>query len=179
MTNTPAEPVTPAEPQEPAQAPTASWDELFKGEDPAKVREALDQSRKWETRAKENNKAAQEAEKARLAAMSESERAIAEAEARGRTAAATEYGKELAQSQFDAAAGRRNPEFDTAKVLRRVDLGTLLDDSGRPDAKAIAEAVADLVPAPESGPPSLDGGARSTAKAEDFNQVLRRAAGRA
>jgi len=41
----------PETPETPAQA---TWDELFKGEDPAKVREALENSRKWEQRAKEN-----------------------------------------------------------------------------------------------------------------------------
>lgn len=45
-------PVTPA-PQPPAQAP-ASWDDIFKGEDPVKVKEALEHSRKWEQRAKDN-----------------------------------------------------------------------------------------------------------------------------
>lgn len=66
-TPTPAtEPATPAAPvpaPPAAAAPTtpATWDELFKGEDPAKVREALENSRKWESRAKENKRALDEA----------------------------------------------------------------------------------------------------------------------
>lgn len=44
---------TTPETESPAQE-TTSWDDLFKGEDPAKVREALENSRKWEKRAKDN-----------------------------------------------------------------------------------------------------------------------------
>jgi hypothetical protein len=51
---------TPADIAPPAQAPATSWDDLFKGEDPKKVKEALDNSRKWESRAKENKAAADE-----------------------------------------------------------------------------------------------------------------------
>lgn len=40
--------------QRPAQADGSSWGDLFPDLDPVKVKEALDQSRKWETRAKEN-----------------------------------------------------------------------------------------------------------------------------
>lgn len=137
------------------------------------------EARKWEQRAKENKGAASAAEKARLAAMTESERAVAEAEARGRTAAATEFGKRLARTQFDAAAGRRNPDFDTAAALEFVDLSRFLGDDGEPDAKAIAAAVERLVPSANTGPAGFDGGARGTAKTEDFNTTLRRAAGRA
>ena len=137
------------------------------------------EARKWEARAKENSGAAKAAEKARMDAMTESERAIEEAKQSARAEATTEYGKELAQTQFDALAGRRNADFDTTKVLRRLDLSTLLDENGRPDKKAIQEAVADLVPVPTDGTATFDGGARSTSKTPDFNQVLRQAAGRA
>lgn len=123
--------------------------------------------------------AASELEKQRQASMSESEKAIAEAEARGRTAATTEYGKRLARTEFDAIAARRNPDFDTAAALEFVDLSRFLGDDGEPDAKAITAAVERLVPQASNGPAGFDGGARGTAKAEDFNQVLRRAAGRA
>lgn len=121
------------------------------------------------------NAATAELEKVRKSAMTESEKAVAEAEARGRTTAATEFGKELAQTQFDAAAGRRNPDFDTAKALEFVDLGKFLTEEGRPDAKAIAAAVERLVPEPHNGPPSLDGGARANPpKNADMNALLRR-----
>jgi hypothetical protein len=137
------------------------------------------EARKWEARAKENSGAAKAAEKARLDAMSESERAVAEAEARGRTAAATDYGKRLARTEFDAIAGRRNPDFDTAAALEFVDLARFLGDDGEPDSKAIKAAVERLVPEVAGGPPSFDGGTRTATKGTDFNQELRRAAGRA
>lgn len=177
-----AAPETPAAPaQEPAAetpaspAATPTVEQLQ-----AKVEELTKESRKWETRSKENLQAKTELEKQRQAAMTDAERAVAEAEARGRTAAATELGKELAQTQFDALAGRRNPDFDTAKALEYVDLGKFLGEDGRPDVKAIEAAVERLVPAPAGGPPSFDGGTRTPAAApQGMSQLIRKAAGRA
>ena len=42
----------------PAQEQGASWESLFEGQDPQEVKEALENSRKWERRAKENKSAA-------------------------------------------------------------------------------------------------------------------------
>jgi len=145
----------------------------------AQIEELTQHSRKWEARAKENSGAAKAAEKARLDAMTESERAIEEAKQSARAEAATEYGKRLARTEFDAAAGRRNPDFDTASALEFVDLSRFLDENGEPDPKAIKAAVERLVPTGDTGPAGFDGGARSTSKTPDFNQVLRQAAGRA
>lgn len=138
------------------------------------------EARKWEQRAKENGAKATEFDKARKAAMTDAERAVAEAEERGRTAAATDFGKELAQTHFDAMAGRRNPEFDTAKALKRLDLTSLLDENGRPDAKEIQAAVEDLVPAASDAPPGFDGGTRTPPPAQTgMTGLIRKAAGRA
>jgi len=138
------------------------------------------EARKWEQRAKENRQAAAQLEKQRQASMTEAERAVAEAEARGRSAAALDFGKRLARTQFDAAAGRRNPDFDTAPALEFLDLGKFVGEDGEPDTKAIKAAVERLVPAPPSGPPSFDGGARKSAQgAPDMNQIMREALGRA
>lgn len=138
------------------------------------------EARKWEARAKENSSAAKELEKARQAAMSEAEKAVAEAEARGRTAAAVEYGKRLARTEFDAAAGRKNPDFDTASALEFVDLSRFVGEDGEPDKKAIKAAVERLVPEAAGGIPSFDGGTRRPpAKTPDMNDYIRRAAGRA
>lgn len=136
------------------------------------------EARKWEQRAKENKGAAATAEKARLAAMSESDRAIEEAKQSARTEAATTYGKRLARTEFDALAGRRNPDFDTASALVYVDLGKFLGEDGEPDAKAIKAAVERLVPAAVAGTPSFDGGSRTTTAAKgDMNTLIRKAAG--
>jgi len=135
----------------------------------------------------ERNEAAREAkalraelEAAKKATMSETEKAIAEAEAKGRTAAASEFGKELAREKFDALAGRRNADFDTAKALEYVDLSKFLGEDGRPDPKAIAAAVERLVPEAGGTTAGFDGGSRTSApNGSDFNAVLRKAAGRA
>lgn len=156
--------------------------------DPATGEEALgDAGKQALDRMKADKKAAEteaktlraELDKIRQASMSETERAVAEAKAAGRTEAASEFGKELAREKFDALAGRRNADFDTAKALEYVDLSKFLGEDGRPDPKAIAAAVERLVPQAAGGPPSFDGGPRGTApKGGDMNSLLRQAAGR-
>lgn len=146
----------------------------------AKLEEVTKESRKWETRSKENHQAKTELEKQRQAAMTDAERAVSEAEERGRTAAASEFGQELARTRFDAIAGRRNAAFDTAQALEYVDLGKFLSEDGRPDDKAITAAVERLVPAPADGPPSFDGGTRTPPPAQQgMSGLIRKAAGRA
>lgn len=142
------------------------------------------EARKWETRAKDNQKAARELEQQRQASMSEAEKAVAEAEKRGRTAAAQEFGTRLAKTQFEAEAARRNPDpAEAAKALKYLKLADFLDEDGEPDAKAIAAAVADLVPEANQGtppPPSFDGGTRQPATGSpSMSQLIRQAAGRA
>ena len=121
-----------------------------------------------------------ELDKQRKAAMTETERSTSEAEERGRTAAVTEFGRELAQEKFNSLAGRRNAEFDTAKALEYVDLSKFLGDDGRPNTEAITAAVERLVPAPPDGAPSFDGGTRTTPPApQGMSGLIRKAAGRA
>lgn len=143
-------------------------------------KQALDRMKAERNEAKKSAAALQkQLDDFKKASMTEAEKAVAEAEERGRTSATTEFGKELAQTQFDALAGRRNPDFDTSKALEYVDLAKFLGEDGRPDAAAIKAAVERLVPEPAGGPPSFDGGVRTSTTGTDFNQVLRRAAGRA
>lgn len=138
------------------------------------------EARKWEQRAKEHSQKAKDLEKQQRTTMSDADRALSEAEARGRTAALSEFGTRLARTEFDAAAGRRNPDFDTAQALEYVDLTKLVGEDGEPDLKAIKAAVERLVPAPAGGTPSYDGGTRSTSKGPaDMNALIRKAAGRA
>lgn len=164
-----------------AETDTSTEGEGSQGDQTAAETDTTDwkaEARKWEQRAKDNSTKAKELEKQQRASMTEAERAVSEAEERGRTAAATDFGKELAQTQFDALAGRRNPDFDTTKALKRLDLASLLDESGRPNAKEIKAAVEDLVPEPAKGAASFDGGARGTAASSDMNTIIRKAAGR-
>lgn len=115
-------------------------------------------------------------EKQQRASMTEAERALAEAETRGRTAAITDFGKRIARTEFDAIAARRNPDFDTASALEFVDLGKFVGEDGEPDTKAIKAAVERLVPE-RTQAATFDGGARSTATSTDMNTLIRRAAG--
>lgn len=157
------------------QAPP--WGDDF---DPARAWHTIQSLREREKELASQNKAATaELEKQRQASMTEAEKAVADAEARGRTAAATEFGKRLARTEFDALAGRRNADFDTSSALEFVDLSRFLDESGEPDMDAIKSAVERLVPPSTAATPSYDGGVRSTSSSTDFNQVLRQAAGRA
>lgn len=94
--------VTPAVPAQaestPAQESTP-WDDYFAGETPEKVREALDNSRKWEQRAKENKAAADELAAIKESQKSESERTaerLAAAEQRAAEAEARALRREIA-----------------------------------------------------------------------------------
>lgn len=138
------------------------------------------EARKWEQRSKRDQARVRELEKNQKASMTDAQRALSEAETSGRTAAVKEFGQRLARTEFDAAAGRRNPDFDTAQALEYVDLTKFVGEDGEPDLKAIKAAVERLVPAPAGGTPSYDGGSRSTAKGPaDMNSIIRKAAGRA
>jgi predicted secreted protein len=151
-----------------APAPTA--------EDIAKLQKALDKERELR---KTYEGAAKEAENQRKASMTDAERAVAEAEARGRSSAMSEYGQRLVRSDFVAEAARRNPEYDAAGVLDDLNLARFLTEDGEPDSKAIAKAVERLVPAAGPRFGNADQGPRGGSPVADFNQELRRAAGRA
>lgn len=162
----------PAQEQPPTDAPAA--DEQPKADETDWKAEA----RKWEARAKAKDTAAEKAaEKARLDAMGETERAIAEAEAKGRTAAATDFGKRLAKAEIQTAAATAGR--DLGGVFDYLDLSRFVGEDGEPDAKAV-ETFVNGLPSTTPVAPSFDGGARSPApSAGDMNQALRRAAGRA
>lgn len=140
-------------------------------------KQAIDRMKADKVAAERRSKALErELEQVRQATMSETEKAIAEAEKRGRTAASTDFGKRLVKADIATAAARRNPDYDTA-ALDYLDLSRFIGDDGEPDATAIAAAVERLVPA-ASGAPSFDGGVRKTPAAKvDMNSVIRKAAG--
>ena len=141
------------------------------------------EARKWEQRAKDNKAAAAELEKARKASMTETERAVAEAEERGRLSAVTAYGERLARTEWAAEAAKRNPGFNAADALEDLNVHKFLGEDGEPDLKAIAASVARLVPEASTGPalpPSFDGGTRQAAPAgASMSDLIRAAAGRA
>lgn len=134
-------------------------------------------ARKNEERAKSNATAAKELEKVRAAAMTEQEKAVAEAEQRGAQSANTKAGPRLVRAEFRAAAaGSVEPDALNA-YLEDVDLTKFLGDDGEPDLKAIEARIKRLGGGTRRT--DLDGGARTTAgKPADMNNLIRQAAGR-
>jgi hypothetical protein len=168
-----SEPIPDAPVEQTEQAPEAE-PETFDADYVKKLRAEAAKHR-TEARA-----ATAELEKQRQASMSEAEKAVAEAEQRGRQSAVNEFGKRLAQTEFRAAAASRNPGFDPAAALEFVDLTKFIGEDGEPDSKAIAKAVERLIPDAAPQPPSFDGGSRQAAPAGvSMTDLIRKAAGRA
>jgi hypothetical protein len=151
--------------------------------DDARVTKANAEAAKYR---KELRAAQAELEKVRTAGLSEAEKAIAEAEAKGRTAAQTEFGQRLVRAEFKALAAGRIANLDD--LLEDLNLAKFVGDDGEPDLKAIEKAVQRLAPAPATeettrrpGPrPDLSqgGSANNTAlNSDDLTQALRAAVG--
>lgn len=173
---TPETPAEPAQEQQPAAEQTPQTPPTVE-ELQAKLDEATKESRKWEARSKENHQAKTELEKQRQAAMTDAERAIAEAETKGRTAATSEFGKRLATSEIRASAA--DAGADLAGVFDYLDLARFVGDDGEPDDKAIKAFVGGL-PKKDPGAPSFDGGTRTPPPAQQgMSGLIRKAAGRA
>lgn len=144
-------------------------------------------ARQWEKRAKENSKAADELAAVKASQMSDQEKAVAEAEKRGRTAAAIEHGKELAGARFEAAAVKAGVNLGDAADL--IDTAQFVDKDGKVDTAAIEAAVkklAKLAPAKNAGRSGGDHGGGSgdqgtsidkqiedATKARNFPEVVR------
>ena len=133
-------------------------------------------ARKHEDRAKENGAAARELEKLREASLSEAEKAVAEAEKRGRTAALTEVATRLAAAEIRAAL--TGVVADPAVVVDDLNLAKFVTPDGDVDAKAVTalkDRYAALVP---KQAPDLKQGARPAPPSEfNGNDWLRKAAG--
>lgn len=150
--------------------------------EPADTTDWKAEARKWEQRAKDNQKAAKDFEAQRKAAMTEADRAVLEAEERGRTAALTSFGQRLVRTEFIAEAAKRNPGYDASAILDDLNLTRYIGEDGEPDSKAIVKAAQRLIPEASSdpGPPSFDGGSRSTPPtSKSMSDLIRQATGRA
>lgn len=114
---------------------TASWDEAFKGEDPAKVRKALDHAREWEKRAKENAKAAE-----RLKELEDAQKSDAEKTAeRLRETEARALAAERDALRFKVAAKFQIGDEDADLFLTGSDEETLTKQAERLTARAKQE----------------------------------------
>lgn len=115
-----------------------------------------------------------EVKKRAAAAMTEQERAVADAATRGRTEALAGVGQRLAAAEFRAAAAGRLDNID--ELLEDLNLGKFVAADGEPDLKAIRARVDKW--APKQQPTDYDGGARSTRPAAtNMNQLIRQRAG--
>jgi hypothetical protein len=86
-------------------------------------------------------KAEADLERAKTEGLSEQERAVAEAELRGRQAAEAEAGRRLLEAELRAAAAGKLQ--DAGDALRYLDLDALLE--AEPDERELAKAVDKLV----------------------------------
>lgn len=150
----PADP--PADPQPadpPADDPPADLGDAGK--------RAIDAMKAERNEAKKAAAAAQkELEELKKQAMSDDQKAIAEAEARGKSTASAEYGKRLAKAEVRSAAAEA--KADLAGVFDFLDLSRFVGEDGEPDTKAVDAFVKGL---PKTTPttPSFNGGPRTPA----------------
>ncbi|MYW03470.1 hypothetical protein [Streptomyces sp. SID3343] len=143
--STPTPPVLPAAPG-PAQAEGAPTPGPTPAATPATpAAPEVDwkaQAKEWEKQAKENAKAAEELDKVRKASMTEQEKAVTDAEARGEQAAAARYGAKLAAAEFRATVAAAGLDLGEAADL--IDTRQFVGDDGEVDTKAIKAAVGKL-----------------------------------
>lgn len=185
--STPAEPTAPATgpgtapTTPPAATPAVPAAPVVTDEDEGTDWKAL--ARKHEKRAKDSHA---ELEKIRAASMSEQERAVAEAETRGRKAADATYGTKLAAAEFRAACAAA--QIDLGEATEFVDVTKFVGDDGEVNTAAIKSAVtrfsklakpsagrsgADLSGGSGDTTASLDKQIEEATKARDFAGAIR------
>lgn len=148
-------------------------------------------SRKWEDRAKANADAAKELEQLKATMMTDTEKAIAEAEARGRTAATAELAIELVDSTLEAkATGRLTPE-QLEVLTSGLDRTKFLGADGKVDVAAVTAFIDGIAPeqlteqaaaTPPGFPPAPDlgqgaRGAPPALNSDSLTDSLKRAVG--
>lgn len=160
------EPATGTGTTEPNTAPAGTVVEPDKDADTEKWK-AL--ARKHEA---ESKKATKELETLRTAAMTDQEKAVKEAEERGRTAGQAAASTRLAAAEFKAVAAGRLDKAVLEEFLDGRDMARFLDDKGEPDVKAIEAAVTRL--GGQTKTTSFDGGARGqAATGTDMSSLIR------
>jgi len=109
----------------------------------------------------------------RKSQMGEAERAVAEAEERGRTTALGNLGQRLVLSEFKAAAAGKGLPVD--EWLEDLNLSKYVGSDGEPDTKAIGTTVERFAALRgDRQVPSYDGGTRRAAdKPVDMNAFIR------
>lgn len=143
------------------------------GLEPGQVAERLKASRKWEQRAKENSKAADELDALKRSSMSDTEKAVEEAKVEARNEVRAETAARIAAADIKAALTGIVPDPDS--IIEDLNLTRYVTEDGEVDAKAVkalAQKYAELAPA--KGTADLKQGARGrTSDQTDNNQWLR------
>lgn len=176
---------------EPDPQPTANEPEPEPEPEP-KPTETVDfwkkQARENERRAKANAKAAEELEQLKASQMSETEKAVAEAETRGRQAALGDIGQRLAAAEIKAALTGVVP--NPAEIVEDLNLGKYVTDDGDVDedaVKTLRTKYEALAPAKEPAKPpagqrpkpnlqTVPVGSNGAPQMTDMNELMRRRA---
>lgn len=136
LADPPADPPTPqAPPADPAGDPPADPP----ADPPKEPTDWKAESRKWERLAKANSKAADELKTAREAAMTAHEKALADAETKGRTAGTLASAQRLATAELRVAASSKG--VDLTDLTEFIDVAKFIDADGEVDTAAITRAV--------------------------------------
>lgn len=123
----------------------------------AEAEKAKADAEKWKGLSRKNEDALKaERDKAAKAGMTADEKATADAEAKGRKAAAVEYGKKLALAEIKAAAATK--QVDLSEILEDIDASKYVDDNGEVDTAAIGKFVAKFAKLANAKPAGKSGG---------------------
>lgn len=128
---------------------------------------------KWKSLSRKHEAAfksvSDELQQLKAQSMTDAEKAIAEAEQRGRDAAAQQYQKQIAEASFKAAAAGRVADVDA--LLELVDVSKFIAPDGAIDSEAISAAIERFIAAapqprkfgsPDAGPKRDDQPAQLT-----------------
>lgn len=163
MPDEPTEPAAPAEPSAlAAPTPPAASDDL--GEAGKKALDAEREARKAAEKAAKAAKA--ELDALRQASMSDQEKAVAEAQAKGRTEAMTALGSKLAAAEIRAAAAGRLTDEQLVALLDGLNFASFVNEDGEVDQAKVVKFVDGIAPKPDPSVtptfPDLGQGARQT-----------------
>lgn len=134
----------PTEPAPPVDPPTDPPAQVDPPADPPKEPDWKAEARKWEQRAKENNKAKTDLEKLQQAAMSDQEKAVATARTEAATETAGKFQARILAAEIDAAVAGKFSDDEAAALIIAKNRDAFLVD-GDIDSAAIRQAAAELV----------------------------------
>lgn len=154
--------------EQPVETPGAS--EQPKTFDEDYVKKLRDEAAKYRTEAKANAKKLEELEKQ---AMTDAEKAIAEAKAAARAEVLGEVGSKLVDAEVRAAAAGRPVDVDA--LLEGLDRRRFITDDGEADRDSIASWIDRVAPKGDSTPSPIDMG-QGTRPTNIAGQIIDRAA---